>query len=615
MLNIKEKVKKIIESVLDDIYNTYDISKKENLAEDILEESSKHFDSDYSVACFKLAKDLKKNPVEIAKEIEEKLSDLEEFENENSVIEKVDAVSGYVNIWINKKIYIEDVFKSFKEKGILFGRENKHKKEKVLVEYSSPNIAKEFHIGHLKTTLIGEMLYRLYKYSGDDVVAINHLGDYGTQFGKLIEGYLRWKDEYDFENSPLETLNDIYVRISNLCKEDEKVLEKCRDNFKKLEEEDPKFVSIWQEFVDISLKEFFKIYKILNVSFDEIKGEASYSKDLPGVVKMLEEKNVLKDSQGAKIIEFEDEKLDPALILKSNGSTLYITRDIAAALYRIKEYNYDKSIYVVASEQNIHFIKLREILRMLGVDEKYVKGLIHVPYGMIRLESGKMSTREGNVIKVKNLLQESILRTKDIIEEKDKENKLTEDEKNEIARKVGIGAIIFSNLNTQLIKDEVFVWDNVLNFQGGSPYIQYICVRIYSILKEIGFKKIIDEKNPNILGEDKELFVNYTDNLEEIAGKIEDIDLNIYNELGQKIFKKLHEFKDKINESREKREPYILANYALELSKMFSEYYTNERIIVESKEKQNANIHLIYLVYKVLTIVLNIFGIEVPDKM
>ena len=617
MLDIKEKIKEITETVLEELYTKKEIEKKDNLADELLEESSKHFKSDYSIACFKLAKDLKINPNKIAEEINDIFKKLENYD-ENSVIEKTEAINAYVNIYINKKIYIEDVFKNFSEKGYFLGRDEKQKKEKILVEYSSPNIAKEFHIGHLKTTLIGEMLYRLYKYSGDEVVAINHLGDYGTQFGKLIEGYLRWKDEYDFENKPLETLNEIYIRISNLCKEDEEVLEKCRDNFKKLEEEDEKFVKIWQEFVNISLKEFFKIYDMLNVSFDEIKGEASYSKDLPDVVKMLEEKNILKESKGAKIIEFDDEKLEPALILKSNGSTLYITRDIAAALYRIKKYDYDKSIYVVASEQNVHFIKLRKILEMLGVDKKYVDGLIHVPYGMVRLESGKMSTREGNVIKVKNLLEEAISRTKDILEEKESEKNvqsLNPEEKDIIAKKVGIGAVIFSNLNTQLIKDEVFIWDNVLNFQGGSPYIQYICVRIFSILKELGFKNYVEKENPNFMSNDKDLFVNYIDNLEEIAGKRENIDINLYGEIEQKIFKKVHEFESKINETKEKREPYILANYILDLSKMFSEYYTNNRIIVEDKEKQNANIHLIYIVYKILTISLNIFGIEVPDKM
>lgn len=614
MIDIKSTIIKLVNEVLNEIYIEKGIVKDENLADSLIEESSSHVSSDYSITCFKLAKDLKENPAKIAEDLNIKLNikikELEE-KNEECIIEKNENLSGYVNLWIKKEIYIKEVLDSLDEKGMFFGKGEK-KKEKVLVEYSSPNIAKEFHIGHLKTTLIGEMLYRLYKYSGDDVVAINHLGDYGTQFGKLIEGYLRWKDEYSFKENALEDLNNIYVRISNLCKEDEEVLEKCRDNFKKLEDGDPEYVKIWKEFVNLSLEEFFKVYDILNVSFDEIKGEASYSEDMLKVVDMLEKKELLKDSEGAKIIDFNDDKLKEVLIVKSNGSTLYITRDIAAAFYRIKTYDYDKSLYVVASEQILHFAQLKEILRLMGIDQKYVDGLIHVPYGMIRLESGKMSTREGNVIKVRNLLEEAVNRTKKILDEKDN---LDEDEKEEISKKVGIGAVIFANLNTQLIKDEVFIWDNVLNFQGGSPYIQYICVRINSILKAAGFKKEVDKKNENFLGKDKNLFINYIDNIEEIAGKREDIDINIYSDKALEIFKKLHEFKDKINESREKREPYILANYALDLSKLFSEYYTNEKILVEDEKEQKAKLHLIYAVLQVLTIILNIFGIEIPDKM
>ncbi len=614
MIDIKSQIIKIVNEVLNEIYIEKGLIKDEDLVLSLIEESSLHVSSDYSIACFKLAKDLKENPVKIAEEVNRRLNikidELKE-KNEECIIEKSENLSGYVNLWIKKEIYIKEVLDSLDKEGMFIGKGEK-KKEKVLVEYSSPNIAKEFHIGHLKTTLIGEMLYRLYKYSGDDVVAINHLGDYGTQFGKLIEGYLRWKDEYSFKENALEDLNNIYVRISNLCKEDEEVMEKCRDNFKKLEDGDPEYVKIWKEFVNLSLEEFFKVYDMLNVSFDEIKGEASYSEDMVKVVEMLDEKGLLKDSKGAKIIDFNDDKLKEVLIVKSNGSTLYITRDIAAALYRMKKYDYDKSLYVVASEQILHFQQLKGILRLMGIDKKYVDGLIHVPYGMIRLESGKMSTREGNVIKVRNLLEEAVNRTKKILDEKDN---LNEEEKEEVAKKVGIGAIIFANLNTQLIKDEVFVWDNVLNFQGGSPYIQYICVRINSILKSAGYIREVNKTKENFLGKDKNLFVNYIDNIEEIAGKREDIDINIYSEKALEIFKKLHEFKEKIKEAREKREPYILANYALDLSKMFSEYYTNEKILVEDKKEQNAKIHLIYAVLQVLTIILNIFGIEIPDKM
>ena len=389
--------KKIIQDIL---IKKANINK--DIALDILEESNENFDSDYSVVCFKFAKDLKKSPIDIAEELKQFFINIPE-------IEYVRSVSGYINIYINKENLIKEVINEFEKNKENFGVTELEKKENsnktILVEFSSPNIAKEFHIGHLKTTLIGAYLYRLNKFLGYNTISINHLGDYGTQFGKLIEGYNLWKDEYDLNNEPIKKLTEIYIRINDLCKKNESVLEKCRDNFKKLEDGDIQIIKIWQYFVDISLKEFNKIYKKLNVHFDEIRGESAYSSKMLKVVAELEEKQLLTESQGAKIIDLEEEGLGIALIQKSNESSLYITRDIATIFYRIDKYDFDECLYIVASEQILHFRQLFRIVELMGIDEKYIKGLKHVPYGMVRLPSGKMSTREGNVIKVVDLLR------------------------------------------------------------------------------------------------------------------------------------------------------------------------------------------------------------------
>lgn len=389
--------KKIIQDIL---IKKANINK--DIALDIVEESNENFDSDYSVVCFKLAKDLKKSPIDIAEELKQFFINIPE-------IEYVRSVSGYINIYINKENLIKEVINEFEKNKENFGVTELEKKENsnktILVEFSSPNIAKEFHIGHLKTTLIGAYLYRLNKFLGYNTISINHLGDYGTQFGKLIEGYNLWKEEYDLNNEPIKKLTEIYIRINDLCKKNESVLEKCRDNFKKLEDGDIQITKIWQYFVDISLKEFNKIYKKLNVHFDEIRGESAYSSKMLKVVVELEEKQLLTESQGAKIIDLEEEGLGIALIQKSNESSLYITRDIATIFYRIDKYDFDECLYIVASEQILHFRQLFRIVELMGIDEKYIKGLKHVPYGMVRLPSGKMSTREGNVIKVVDLLR------------------------------------------------------------------------------------------------------------------------------------------------------------------------------------------------------------------
>ena len=394
---IAEEIKKVTN--LDNIYEYIEVPANKEMG-------------DYSLPCFKLAKELKKAPQMIANDIKEKLK----FEEE--IISKIDVVNGYLNFYINPQAIVKTVLQEFSDKKENFGNSNIGENKTIVIDYSSPNIAKPFHIGHLRSTVIGNALYNIYKFLGYNVVGINHLGDYGTQFGKLIEGYKRWGKEYDIESNPIDELTKIYVRINNLCKEDESVLEECRNNFKKLEDGDKYCTELWQKFRDLSLKEFQKVYDLLDVHFDSLNGEAFYSDKMPEIVEILEKTGKLVESEGARVINLDEYDMPPCIIEKTNGSTTYATRDLAAIMYRARTYNFDKAIYVTSYEQILHFKQVFETAKLLGLDKKYTDGLIHVPFGMVQLKTGKMSTREGNIIKLEDLLNEAISRVSKIIEEK-----------------------------------------------------------------------------------------------------------------------------------------------------------------------------------------------------
>ena len=364
---------------------------------------------DYSLPCFKLAKEMKKAPQIIANEIKEKLNISQD------IVKGIDVVNGYLNFYINPKAIFKTVFEEIENSGIEYGRSKEAKEQNIVIDYSAPNIAKPFHIGHLRSTVIGGALYKIYKFLGYNVIGINHLGDYGTQFGKLIEGYKRWGSEYNIEEEPINELTKIYVRINNLCKEDESVLEQCRNNFKKLEDGDEYCTSLWQKCRELSLKEFQKVYDLLNVKFDSLNGEAFYSDKMQEVVNLLRENGKLEESEGAEVVNLDEKGMPPCLIIKSNGSTTYATRDLAAILYRARTYDFDKAIYVTSYEQILHFKQVFETAKFLGIDKKYTDNLIHVPFGMVQLITGKMSTREGNIVKLEDLLNEAISRASKII--------------------------------------------------------------------------------------------------------------------------------------------------------------------------------------------------------
>lgn len=572
MLNFKQEIAEYIEKVVD-------IEKNE--LKKYIEKPKDTTNGDYAFPCFRLAKQLKKAPQIIAEDIKEKIeSDIEKSKE----IEKVEIVGGYLNFYINKNLITEEVLKEI-SKSDEYGKSDIGKGKNIVIDYSAPNIAKPFHIGHLRSTVIGGALYNIYKYLGYNTIGINHLGDYGTQFGKLIEGYKLWGHEYEIEKNPINELTKIYIRINNLCKEDENVLNRCRDNFKKLEDGDEYCTKIWKKFRELSLKEFKKVYELLGSKFDSWNGEAFYSDKMSEVIEILQNTGKLQESQGAKIIDLENKGINtPCIIEKTNGSTTYATRDLAAILYRARNYDFDKALYVTSYEQVLHFKQVFEVAKLLGLDEKYTNGLEHVSFGMVLLPTGKMSTREGNVVKLEDLLNESIQRAKKIIEEKnpDLENK------EEIAKKVGIGAIIFNDLANSRVKDEIFDWDIILNFQGETgPYIQYTYVRTQSVLEKI-------EEIPEI---SKIKLDNLTD---------------MYS---QNIIKLLYDFQNVLIQVTQKEEPSILSRYLIELAKSYSTFYNENKILCEEKELQEARIYLTYATGKVLKIGSNLLGITMPNKM
>lgn len=561
--------------IAEQISKTININEKE--LESYIETPKDSKNGDYAFPCFRLAKELRKAPPVIANEIKEKIEPVEE-------IEKIEVAGGYLNFFINKTTLAEEVLREI-SKTEQYGKSEIGKEKNIVIDYSAPNIAKPFHIGHLRSTVIGGALYNIYKYLGYNVTGVNHLGDYGTQFGKLIEGYKMWGKEYDIEKDPINELTKIYIRINEACKNDEQILENCRNNFKKLEDGDSYCVELWKKFRELSLQEFQKVYDLLGSKFDSWNGESFYSDKMPEVIDILQKTGKLVESQGAKIIELEDKEINtPCIIQKSNGSTTYATRDLAAILYRARTYDFDKALYVTSYEQVLHFKQVFEVAKLLGLDEKYTNGLEHVSFGMVLLPEGKMSTREGNIIKLEDLLNEAISRAKEIIEQKnpDLENK------EEVAKKVGIGAVIFNDMSASRIKDEVFDWNTILNFQGETgPYIQYTYVRTKSVLEKAGY-----------------------------LPKVEDVKVdNLVDDYSMTILKLIYNFEDVLVQVTDKNEPSILARYLIDLAKAYSSFYNENKIIVEDKEIQDARVYLNYATSEVLKQGANLLGMQMPEKM
>lgn len=567
MLNFKENIAEAIAKVTN-------LDEKE--LESYIEIPKDVTMGDYAFPCFKIAKSLKKAPPAIANEI------MEGLQIDEKVIKKVEIVGGYINFYVNNATLVKEVLDEYNDKKEQYGNSKIGLGKNVVIDYSAPNIAKPFHIGHLRSTVIGGALYNIYKFLDYNVIGVNHLGDYGTQFGKLIEGYKLWGNEYNIDENPIDKLTKIYIRINELCKEDEQVLENCRNNFKKLEDNDPYCVEIWTKFRQLSLKEFQKVYDMLGSKFDSWNGEAFYADKMQEIVETLEKTNRLVESEGARVIELDD--MAPCIIEKTNGSTTYATRDLAAILYRARNYDFDKALYVTSYEQVLHFKQVFEVAKLLGIDEKYTKGLEHISFGMVRLKTGKMSTREGNVVKLEDLLNEAITRALKVIEEKNPELENKED----VAKKVGLGAVIFNDLSNSRIKDEIFDWDMMLNFQGETgPYVQYIYVRTKSVLEKANYIPKYEDINTEVLTDD----ASFT------------------------VLKSISNFSNTLKQVVDKNEPSILSRYLIDLSQSFSSFYNANKIIGEDKEKQDARLYLTYVVGNILKTGSKLLGIEMPDRM
>lgn len=575
MLQVKETISKLILKSLSDSVN---ISVDDIIQH--LEIPKSNENGNFAFPCFKLSKVLKKSPNQIAEEIKGNIQI-------EAPITDIKSVNGYLNFYVEMSLFNDDLLKN------LYSILNKNtileigNNETILVDYSSPNIAKPFHLGHLRTTIIGRALYNVHKEMGYKVVGINYLGDWGRQFGLLIEGYNRFKSEYDIDKNPLATLSEIYVRITKLSKEDETILDLARQNFKKLEEGDEESLKLWKYFRDISLNEYNKIYDTLGCKFDSYNGEAYYNDKMQEVIDILDNKGVLIDSQGAKVVMLNENE-PPCIIVKSNGSTIYATRDLAAILDRSRTYNFKKAIYVTSYEQIHHFNQIFRVAKYI-VDEKYTEGLVHVPYGMVRLKTGKMSTRDGNVVYLQDLIDEAISKSLEITSNKYIDN--TEIDKEVLAKQIGIGALVFNNLKSNKIKDIIFDLDEMLRFDGETgPYIQYTYVRTKSILEKTGFK--LEEVNLN------------------------DCDFSLLSsEYELQLINELNNLTNVVLEVANNYEPSILVRYLIEIASLFSKFYANCPVINNDKNLEKSRIVLVYITGEVLKRCMKILGIESPNKM
>jgi arginyl-tRNA synthetase len=529
---------------------------------------------DYAFPCFKLAKIFKKAPNMIAEDLAKEIELTE-------AVAKVINLGGYVNFFVNKTQLAETVINKVLSEKKDYGRSNLGKDETVIVEYSSPNIAKPFHIGHIRTTVIGNAIYKLYESQGYKTIRINHLGDYGTQFGKLIVAFKKWGDKKVVEENPIPELLKLYVHFHEEAENHPELEDESREWFTKLENGDEEAKELWQWFRDESLKEFDRVYDLLDIQFDSLAGESFYSDKMDGVIKTLNEKNLLEDSKGAKIVDLEPYNIPTALITKNDGSTLYMTRDLAAAIYRKETYNFDKCIYVVGSQQALHFQQCFKILELMGYE--WAKDLDHVQFGMVSLEEGTMSTRKGRVVFLEDALNQAVDKTKDIILAKNSDAKNVD----EISKQVGVGAVIFQELSNSRIKDYTFSWERTLSFEGETgPYVQYTHARCCSVIRKYG---------------------------EPVSADI-NFDL-LVDEGSSEVLKQIESFNKNILSALRKNEPHIVTRFVLDLAQAFNKFYHDNPILVDDVELKKARIALVEATRQTIENALALLGMKAPERM
>ncbi|WP_297378220.1 arginine--tRNA ligase [uncultured Helcococcus sp.] len=563
-MNYKNEIKDILVDLnigleSEDIYNTIETPPNKEMG-------------DFAFPTFKLAKTLRKAPNIISQDLVGQIK--------SDLFTEIKAVGPYINFYLDQDKFNEVVLTEvFKEKD-KYGSSDLGKGKTITIDYSSTNIAKPFHIGHIRSTVIGDSLKRILRFLSYDVVAINYLGDYGTQFGVLLSAYKKWGNKEEINADPIKELLKLYVKYTEEAEKNPDLMDEARAWFKKLEDKDEEALKVWSWFKEISLKEFNRVYDLLEIDFDSYDGEYYHSQFVDEVVKELEDKNLLVESEGATVIEMGEEE-PPAIILKKDGSSTYITRDVATALYRKKHYDFYKNIYVVATQQNLHFRTLKEILGKMGYE--WEKDIDHVQFGMVSLKDGTMSTRKGKVVFLEDVLNKAIDKTKDIIEERnpDLENK------DQIAKQIGIGAVKFQELFNTRIKDYVFDWDQVLNFEGETgPYVQYAHARANQILERLGLE-IDDQVDFSLLKEKQEI----------------------------DLIKLIYNTPEVILSAKDKLEPSVITRHVTDLAQAFNSFYNNIHILNSEEDIKKARALLVYAVKINIKNLLYLLGIHAPDKM
>ena len=559
--------KQLIASELAKVIDSLDQSAIFNL----LEQPKSSDLGDIAFPAFSLAKVERKAPQAIATDIAEKI--------DPSHFEKVVATGPYVNFFLNKAKISDQVIKEVIKEGADYGQQNEGQGGNITIDLSSPNIAKPFSVGHLRSTVIGDALSNIFRKMGYNTIKINHLGDWGKQFGLLMVAYKKWGNKEAVEANPIDELLQLYVRINAEIENDPALDEEGRLWFKKLEDGDPEATELWQWFRDESLVEFNRIYELLGVEFDSLNGEAFYNDKMDEAVKILEDKGLLKESKGASIVDLDDVNLPPAMIKKSDGATLYITRDIATAMYRARTYNFVKNVYVVGQEQSNHFRQLKAVLKKMGFD--WSDDMIHVDFGLVTKNRQKLSTRKGNIILLEPTLQEAISRAKAQIEEKNPNL----ENKEAVAHAVGVGAVKFYDLKTDRRNGYDFDLEAMVSFEGETgPYVQYAYARIQSILRKADFKPSLD--------------ANY----------------NLNDAESWEIIKLLQDFARVVKRAADNFEPSLIAKYAISLAQAFNKYYAHTRILDETPER-DSRLALSYTTAVVLKEALRMLGVEAPEKM
>lgn len=529
---------------------------------------------DFAFPCFKLAKVFRKAPNMIA-------ADLAENIEAKGAISKVMPLGGYVNFFVNKSQLAETVINDVLTKKEKYGHTDLGQDKAVVIDFSSPNIAKPFHIGHIRTTVIGNALYKIYDSQGYNVVRVNHLGDYGTQFGKLIVAFKLWGSKEAVEANPIPELLKLYVKFHEEAEQKPEMEDEARAWFTKLENGDEEAKALWQWFRDESLKEFARVYDLLDIEFDSYAGESFYSDKMGVVIDQLKEKGLLVQSQGTNVVDLEEFNMPPALITKNDGSTLYMTRDLAAAIYRKNTYDFDKCIYVVGSQQSLHFQQLFKVLELMGYE--WSKDLIHVPFGMVALEEGTMSTRKGRVVFLEDVLKQAVEKTKEIVLSKNPNAKNVE----QIAKQVGVGAVVFQELSNSRIKDYTFSWSRTLSFEGETgPYVQYTHARCCAVLRKAEEEVTVD--------------INY-DLLSEGDGA--------------EVLKVIGSFNKAILAAMRKNEPHIITRFVLDLAQAFNKFYHDNPILVDDVEVRKARLALVAATRQTIENALALLGMHAPERM